>query len=75
MSVELKRKPSEITARELLVEVAGPEHAIHTVVGKFYSDGDWVAIVCSCQALCTTKNTKRAQLALQNVPLYKEDEE
>jgi hypothetical protein len=58
--------PSPITARELLVSVAGEEHAEHTVMRKEKRIGV-LAMWCSCGAYCTMLNTEANRLALRNV--------
>jgi hypothetical protein len=62
--VEHERAP--MTARELLVSVAGMEHADHTVMRKEKRIGV-LAMWCSCGAYCTTLNTEANRLALRNV--------
>jgi hypothetical protein len=68
------RTPAKFTARELLVEVAGVDHAQHTVVAwrepeSMRPPRGALHMRCSCGALCSTLATDENIAALQNVAL------
>lgn len=65
--LKLTRTPAKMTARELLVSVAGPEHDLHSVVGK-NKTGMKLSFKCSCGAQCDILAAEEAVRALQNVP-------
>lgn len=58
--------PSPMTARELLVSVAGDDHAEHTVMRKEPRVG-FLAFWCSCGSECLALNSEANRLALRNV--------
>ena len=70
ISDKLIRKPSPMTARELLVEVAGKDHALHSVVAKLAdAPKGRLTFRCSCGTLCYALASEENVLALQNVPI------
>lgn len=69
---KLNHTPSRITARELLVEIAGKDHVLHTVVGVLPdSPTGRIAFRCSCGTLCFASASPENVLALQNMPVEK----
>lgn len=62
------RVPSKITARELLVEVLGAEHALHSVAYKdAIRGGQKIVFHCTCGGLGTMPHSEVAERALANV--------
>jgi protein tyrosine phosphatase (PTP) superfamily phosphohydrolase (DUF442 family) len=72
---KMQRTAAKFTARELLVEVAGQEHADHTVVERKMSRPKQPLVFkCSCGARCSTVFTEDREAALQNVAKIMKDE-
>jgi hypothetical protein len=68
VSDKIVHKPSRMTARELLVEVAGLDHALHSVVGRIPDPPRGrLAFRCSCGTVCFAPVSEENKLALQNV--------
>lgn len=62
--------PSKITARELLVDVLGVEHALHSVAYKDVTKKRAPIIFhCTCGGLASMPYSDVADRALANVPL------
>lgn len=57
------------TARDLLEEVGGSKHALHTVVGQDRTKGGSLIIICVCGSSFTAPASKRNKAALRNVPV------
>lgn len=55
------------TARELLVYVAGEDHALHSVIGKKKPFGGEIRFVCSCGQPFEVAATDANLAALRNV--------
>ena len=65
-------KPDDVcrrTARDLLEEVGGPTHALHTVVAQVAARGKAIVITCSCRSTFKVPGTQDNVDALRNVPL------
>lgn len=55
------------TARDLLIAVAGNDHALHTVVQRTHPYRGLLSIVCSCGTTFETVATRENTDALRNV--------
>lgn len=77
MKDKIHRKPSRMTARELLVEAFGvprEEHATHSVRAWGTADGGGLQILCTCFGFARMPDSDVNRLALQNVPELEPDE-
>ena len=59
--------PLNSTSRDLLEYVAGPEHALHSVVSKERIKGGFLRFLCSCGSVCTVEATTVNLAALRNI--------
>lgn len=59
----------KMTSRELLVDVAGEDHALHTVIARTGARNGSIEFACSCGVRCSVIATKENELSLRNVPL------
>ena len=61
------RTPAPMTARELLVEVLGKEHTLHSVVKWDVAPSGALRMKCSCGGLGTTLFSPESLRALRNM--------
>ena len=58
-----------VTARELLVDVAGDDHALHTVMERTLAVRGAIKFICSCGVVCEVAATEANVKALIFVPM------
>lgn len=59
---------SRMTARELLVDIAGNAHAIHSITKRHRVLEGKITLECSCGKVFRAAATQEAKDALKNVP-------